>query len=249
MARSPGDVVIRARRIAADTDSADDFTFVIIKRQTAAKNIKSIGRNLREAHALFLQAIEDCEQMRLKPPKFAFVEERIVSAKQGLLTLRACEIRADRTSLTPEIEAVLVAAAFPARKAERLENKMADIGRDIDHFGDTLIAMRRDLDAEYIQMARFNLDLENFTLQYNLANLRFRIALNNYETAVNKNNFPAQREHIRADANKALLSMKVATTALDSMEDSGRLKPSSISQKQMQINKLSKALREFMSGL
>ncbi|MFN0033499.1 MAG: transglutaminase domain-containing protein [Saprospiraceae bacterium] len=213
--------------------------------QTANRNLKTIASHLREARSLFLQAIEDCEAMRRRPPKFAFVEERLATARQGLLTLRTCEIRAERTALSPEAEEVLTAQKFPARKTENLVGKMSRIAQSIEGLKDSLKYAGRDLGAEFGQITLFYLQLENFALQFNLANLRFRLALHDYENALQKNSLSSQRARIQYDANRAIQTLREAASALDFLEDSGKLPASSVSQKHEQVNKLSKALREL----
>ena len=102
--------------------------------------------------------------------------------------------------------------------------------------------------VEFAKIALFNLQLENFSLQFNLANLRYRIVQHDLDMAISKSNLQAQRAQIRYDANLAIQTLKEATVALDYLEDTGRLPASSINQKQLQVNKLSKALREFLEG-
>jgi hypothetical protein len=214
--------------------------------KTAATHYKSIQSNLREARQLFNQAIADCGKMRRRPPRFAFIDERIVTARQGLLTLQNTEIRAQRTALSYDLEALLSAKKIPDRKAENLSGKMEHIAQNIRAQKDSLRFAGRELGNEFVQVALFNLQLENFTLHFNLANLRFRMALEEFESAVGNNSLPSERLHIRHGADRALQSLKEASSALDYLEDSGKLPASSIQQKHLQVNKLSKALREFL---
>ncbi len=225
------------------------FAQELANDKTAIKSLKTIGLNLREARSLFFQAIEDCELMRRRPPRFAFLEERIASAKQGLLTLRACEIRTERAIISPEMEEVLTTQKLPSRKAVHLVEKMTAIERDMAGLKDTIKNASTILGTEFVNIALFNLQLESFSLQFNLANLRYRIALHDYDNAIAKNSLPTQAVQIRYSANLAMQTLKEATTALDFLEDSGRLPEASISQKQLQINKLSKTLRDFLDGL
>jgi len=224
------------------------FAQDLANENTAVKKLKTIGLILGEARALFLQAIEDCEYMRRRPPHFAFLEERIASAKQGLLTLRACEIRTQRAILSSDLEEVLTSQKLSSRKAEHLMEKMTAIGRAMSGLKDTIKNAAPALGTEFAKIALFNLQLENFSLQFNLANLRYRIVQHDLDMVIAKSNLPAQRAQIRYDANIAIQTLKEATVALDYLEDTGRLPASSINQKQQQVNKLSKALREFLDG-
>ncbi len=222
------------------------FAQYLANEITTDKNLKTVFSHLREARMLFLQAIEDCELMRLRLPKFAFVDKRVSTAKQGLLTLRTCEIRAERKSLSPETEATLTAQNFPERKAETLMRKMSNIAQSIHGLQDSVKNVGWEMSADFEQMTLINLHIENYALKFDLANLYYRLALNEYEIAVTKNSLSAQREQILAEATRALRSLKESTASLDFLEDSGRLSEASISQKHLQINGLSKTLRAFL---
>ncbi len=224
------------------------FAQNLANENTGKNSLKTITLNLSEARYLFLQAIEDCERMRRRPPKFAFVDERLATAQQGLLTLRTVEIRAERTALSPELEDILNLQKFSIRKAENLADRMARIGRSIEQLEDSLENAETRFGTEFSKIALFNLHVENFALQFNLANLRFRTALNEYETALGKNNLAGQKEHIRSTANRAIQTLKLADRSLDYLEDSGQMPTASINKKQLQINKLSRSLQDFLGG-
>lgn len=216
--------------------------------KTAAKNLPVIQTQLKEARTLYLQALEDCEEMRRRPPQFVFVDERMITARQGLTTLRICEIRAEGTALSPEAEELLTPNKFVAKKAEKVIGKMSRIAQSIEAMQDSVEYLGATLGTEFTQIALFNLQLESFALHFNLANLRFRFALHDYESAIAKNDFQNQKNAIRAVANHALQTARKANAALDYLEDSGRLSASSIQQKQLKINKLSKTIRDFLEG-
>ncbi len=217
--------------------------------RTASKDLSTIQRQLKEARALYMEALEDCAEMRRRPPQFVFVDERIITARQGLITLRICEIRAEGTALSPEAEALLAPNKFTAKKAERLIGKLSRIAQSIEGIKDSIEVLGFELGTEFTQIALFNLHLESFALHFNLANLRFRFALHDYESAVAQNDFPNQKNAIRAVANQALQTARQSNAALDYLEDSGRLSASSIQQKQLKINKLSKAIKDFLDGV
>ena len=225
------------------------FAQSLVDDNSSAKNLKTITLYLDEAGSYYLQAIADCEQMRRRTPKFEFVEERRVTARQGLLSVRSCELRAGRTALSPEAEAVLSAQKLPIKRAERLVEKMSRIAQSINDLMDTLKILAPDLGNEFVAIGLFNQQLENFALQFNLANLYFRLTLNEYEIARSANTLVNQRAQIRKGGNRGIRALTEASTSLDYLEDSGRLPASSISQKKLQINKLSKNLNAFLKDL
>lgn len=224
------------------------FTQELTSGRNAAKDLPFIQRQLVEARSLYRQALMDCEEMRRRPPQFAFVDERIITAQQGLLTLRICEIRVEGTALSPEAEELLSPNKFSAKKAEKLMGKMIRIAQSIEALKDSMQVLAPVMGTDFTEIALFNLHLESFALHFNLANLRFRLALHDYETALQKNDYQNNKNAIRAVANSALQTAKQAYAALDYLEDSGRLSASSIQQKQLKINKLSKAVKEFLEG-
>ncbi|MDX1911927.1 MAG: transglutaminase domain-containing protein [Saprospiraceae bacterium] len=217
--------------------------------QTAASNRTQIQALLANSRRHFLDAIADCESLRRGSIPFTFVEERSITARQGLYTLRTCALRADRTALSPEAESALNAQKLPVQKAETLVRKMERITREVDQLEDSLRNIGRELGEEFARITQFNLQIENFALQFNLASLQFRLAWNLYDNAIKKNTFSSQRKEIRDATLRAQKTLQNAGKALDFMEDSGRLPMSSIQQKQMQINKLSKAIKELLEGL
>lgn len=215
---------------------------------TTTKNLKTIQFQQDQARINYQQALSDCASMLRRPPKFRFVEERLLAAQQGLLTLRSCELRVARTTLTPEVESLFGGTKFSAEKAEKLAQKMKRVAQSMDQFSDTLTAATAYLGDEFVKICQFNVQLESYALQFNLANLLFRMALNNYDVALTQKTFTEQRENIRAVANRGLRALREANNSLDILEDSGRLPAGNISQKQAQLNKLEKSLRDFLAG-
>lgn len=225
------------------------FAQELANEKTAAQSLKTIALHTSQARVLLLQTLDDCQKMNRRPPRFAFVDERARTARQGLLNLRICAVRVERTALSPEMEAALAAQPFQAKKVARLLADMGIIARNIDGLADSLAQSGPVLGREFAQIGLFNLQLENFALQFNMANLRFRLALHELEAAIGKNEYAAQKPHIKANASKALENLKIATDALDFLEDSGHLPAASIAEKQLKVNKLRQSLQGFLANL
>jgi hypothetical protein len=217
--------------------------------QTAANNWSRIQALLAEARTHFQNAIADCEALRRGSIPFVFVEERSITAQQGLYTLRTCALRAERTALSPEAEAVLGSQKLPEQKAETLVRKMERIARATDQLEDSLRFIGRILGEEFALITQFNLQIENFALQFNLASLQYRLAWAQYDAALRRNDFSSQRKEIRDAGMMAQKTLQKADRALDFMEDSGRLPLSSIQQKQQQIKRLSNSIKELLDDL
>lgn len=211
------------------------------------KKYKVLCQMIGQARDFLMDALEECDKMRRQPPQYAFVEERISTAKEGLLNLRACEIRVERTVLSPDIQTLLKSQDISLTKANQLATRLEAIATDIQKFQDTLGQEAAAYGTEFIEKTAFNLHLESFALQMNLANLRYRMALELYEEAWRKNRYEAQKEQIKRETQKALRAQKAAAVALDRLEDSGRLSSASIQLKNAQLSRLAESLQKFQA--
>lgn len=216
--------------------------------KTATKQIKSIRELLNSARIGFGQSIDACQKMNRKPPRFALVEERLLAAEKGLISLRGVELRVERTSLNAEAEAILGAAKMPLPRAQKLLQAYQAIARASAYYQDTLLQVEAKLEEPFIQIAKLNFHLENYALQFNLSNIQFRVALENYEQARQNNTLTAQSDKLHAEGNKALRSLKEATVSMDFIEDTGRLSDENLQQKHAQIDRLSKNIRSFLNS-
>ncbi len=216
--------------------------------KNAGKQLKTIRNLLKTARKGFVQSMEDCQKMKRKPPRFALVEERLVAAEKGLLSLYGVELRVERMGLNSEAEQVLDAAKLPLQRAQNILQQYQTLARASDRYLDTLLQAERKLDAPFIQIALLNFHLENYALQFNLSNIQFRVALENYEEARQNNMLSAQRDKIQAEGNKALRGLKEAAVSMDFIEDSGRLPAENLQQKHAQIDRLAKNIRAFLNS-
>jgi len=225
------------------------FAQELANEPSSPKHQKTISVQLNEAQQLYQQAIQHCEQMQQRPPVYAFVEERILTAKLGMVTLQTCQIRATRTALSPEMEGLLNADKLSVKKAVALTEKMAQVAHSIEDMSSKLKSVPRTWEGETLQIAQFNLQIENFTLHFNLSTLRLRMMQEEYQMAQNKKDLPKQKASLRADVGRARKSLKEAEKALDYLESSRRMAKPSTTQKRLQINKLAKNLNDFAGKL
>lgn len=221
------------------------FAQELANEETSVSNQKNMAGILNEAQVLYQQAIEDSEQMRRRPPKFAFVDERIITARQGLITLQTCRVRAERIALSPRVEETIKSESLNLNKANALAVQMAQVDQSIENVMAALKSAPREWRGETLEIARYNLYLESYALHSNLANLHLRILHTEYQHAERKNNLAKQRQSLRARSANANQSLKKATEAFDYFETGGRMQKTSLAQKRVQLNNTKKSLVEI----
>jgi hypothetical protein len=225
------------------------YAQILTGGQPNAEALESSNRAIRSARALFLRADREAAEMARRPPVFEFVRERRLLAKQGLFTLRVCEVRAERLALNPRLESLLSASKITEAQAKPLLAKMSALQSNWVALVDSVENEESTLGLDFVQVTLYNLHLEGFALHFNLGNLWFEISLQHYERAVRAGDWAAQKEAIRGQAAKALSAAQKAQKSMLALEKTARLPPETLALKKQQVNRLNKAVRELLNTL
>jgi hypothetical protein len=225
------------------------YAQILTSGQPNAEALGNSERAIRNARAFFLRADQETAEMSRRPPVFEFVRERQLLVKQGLLTLRVCEVRAERLALNPKLESLLSASKIAEAQAKPLLAKMTALQSTWAALADSVEGQESTLSADFVQVTLYNLHLEGFALHFNLSNLLFEMALQHYERALRADDWATQKEAIRSQVAKALSAAQKAQKSMLALEKSARMTPEALALKKQQVNKLNKAVRELLNTL
>ena len=210
---------------------------------------QAVAKFAPEARLFFNKASAEVLKMTLRPPVFALTRERQESIAVGLLTVRACEIRARRAELMPALEETIRSSSFSFSKADTMLKKLSDIQVVLYQFIDSVENSSAGMRSEITQNLLFNLNYETFSLQYNLGTLRYRKAWALWQQARKSNTLSLEKENIRAATEPVLESAKEAGIALSAVTRLGQLSTAHIDQRWQQVNKLRETARQLLDLL
>jgi hypothetical protein len=208
-----------------------------------------LDKGISKAQFYFKKAEEETLILSKIPPPYAFVIERLQTARQGEFTIQLHLIRAKRVALNTQLEKALSANAKPMVSVKNLIAKYEQLLEELDTYSSTIEDRSAELGDEYTEITLSNVNQELYALNFNLGNLHFRQSYETYQSAYENNNLEAEKKRILSLSQKALGQLQVARGVLDSIKRSGRIEASYLAQKGQQIEKLKKSIQEFISSL
>jgi hypothetical protein len=211
---------------------------------------RKVSAQARLAKENYLYSIGIAQSvLQQKNHRYLFMKDRITIAKTGLLDIRWQELRAEVELLSPELSEILGGKQVPTSQTDKLEAKMLNIGKQLEHQKDTLRQMSKELERGYIDVSLFNLELEVFALWFNAANLRYLSTQWQYKEAYQKNELPRKKEALRASLAKSTPYLREAEAAFKYLEKSGLLPEGSAERKKQQVAKLKEAIKALQAAL
>lgn len=236
----------------ADLQLAERYSLFcqnLLSEKNPYQYLKTIAQSNATAQMLLQKAEVATRQMLLIPPPYAFVRERLLSIRQGLQTVKVHELGRRRVALNPQVEAALAPSKNTTVAAKSMIGQLQGVAESLADLLQTIEDAYGDLGAEYCDATLFNLHQEGYAIRFNLASLNFRAALDFYQDATGKNTLEAEKKRIKAQAQNALPLLQEARESLEFIERSGKGPKNSTEQRILQINKLSKSVREFSDTL
>jgi hypothetical protein len=221
----------------------------LLSDKNASKYLKTAESTLKTARQLYQQAEAETRQLLSIPPPYAFVRDRLRSIRQGLFNLQESDIRVRRVAISAQVEAALSQTNRTPDIAKALTGKLQPIIDDLGELTLTIEDAVAELGADYCDVTLFNLHLEGYAMRFNLSSLFFRSALDLYKAAAEKNSVDVEKKRINTLTEKALASLKEARHSVDFLAKSKKVSSTSVEQRTLQINTLSKSIREFMAEL
>ena len=225
------------------------FAQQLLSEKSASKYLGMAENALKQAETLFKLALDETQTLIRIPPSFEFVKERLQRVQQGPYSIKALDLRKRRLALSSQVELALNQNAKPGGNPAALASKMDPILDDLTDLCNDIEDNIGLLGQDFCRLTLYNLHQEGYAMRFNQASLLYRTSLDLYEKAVRNNTFAADKKRIITQAQQAFPWLKEAGYSLDHLKKSKRMSAAAAEQRQTQINKLNKSIKDFIDSL